>query len=129
VILAGLLSCQGLLTKKVVSATPPGEGIFMSTKLTAVIKKESKTGPETPKQTNYYAALQLFSEEGKEYGVPRYFSGFLEVERLIEREGVPHELSQVRHVAYQRGEEIRILLTVENEDAIGKLGFNPRAAA
>jgi len=102
----------------------------MSATLIAVIRKEAKVGPEKPSQTNYYATLQFFNEEGSAYSMPLYCSGYLEVEKLIEREAVvPCGEFRARHTAYQRGDEVRIRLTVENEETVRNLGFKPKTAA
>ena len=43
----------------------------MTIKATVVIQKESKADPRKPPgEKDYYAALHLFSEDGKEYGGP-----------------------------------------------------------
>jgi hypothetical protein len=70
----------------------------MSIKVTAVIKKEIKTDPRNPTKKDYYASLQLFSEDGKEYGVCRFRSGYQEVGNMLEREaGVAHVVLQDRY--------------------------------
>jgi len=69
------------------------------------------------------------NEEGKDYGVPRYFSEFREVAVLLKREaGVTHEQLHERFASYQRGEEVRIPLTLENDEAIKNLGSDPKGA-
>jgi hypothetical protein len=101
----------------------------MSVKATAVIKKEAKVDPKKPNDKGYYASLALLSEGGKEYGLPRYFSGFHEVGELLRREaGIPHEQLQDRYLGYEKGEDVRISLTLENDEVIRSLGFDPKAA-
>jgi hypothetical protein len=76
-----------------------------------------------------YATLELLSEDGKEYGVIRYFSGFPEVGDLLKREaGVTHEQLQDRYPRYEKGEEVRIALALDNDEAVKSLGFDPKAA-
>ena len=71
----------------------------------------------------------MLNEDGKEYGLPRYFGEFRDVAVLLKREaGVTHEQLHERFAAYERGEEISIPLTLESEEAISKLGFDPKAA-
>jgi len=52
----------------------------------ALIKKETKIDPRRPGDKGFYASLSLLNTEGKEYGLPRYFSGFPEVGDLLKRE-------------------------------------------
>jgi hypothetical protein len=100
----------------------------MSIKATAVIKKERKTDPRRPRNTDYYASLVLLNEQEKPYGLPRYLSGFPEVGDRLKREaGVTHEQLQDRLPRYDRREEVRISLTLENEEAIKNLGFDPKS--
>jgi hypothetical protein len=100
-----------------------------SVKVTAVIKKESKVDPKKPNEKALFASLVLLNENEKPYGVPRYFSGFPEVGDRLKREaGVTHEQLQDRFPRYERGDEVRILLTLKNEEAIRNLGFDPKAA-
>ncbi len=71
----------------------------------------------------------MVNEDGKEYGLPRYLSEFRDVAVLLKREaGVTHEQLHERHASYERGEEVRICLVLENDEAIKKLGFEPKAA-
>jgi hypothetical protein len=101
----------------------------MSIKLTAVIRKESKIDPRHPTKKDYYASLELFSEDGEEYGVCRYLSGYQEVGDMLAREaGVTYDVLQGHQAAYDKGQEVRIPLTVESEEAIKNLGFDPKAA-
>src|SRR6478736_1736553 len=101
----------------------------MSVNATAVVKKETKVDPKKPNEKAYYASLSLLNEDGKEYGLPRYLSEFREVAVLLRREaGVTHEQLHERHAAYERGEEISFSLTLENDEAIINLGFDPKAA-
>jgi hypothetical protein len=97
----------------------------MSIKARAVIRREVMFDRKKPLGKHYYAALQLFGEDGNEYGVTRYFSGgFPQVAALLQSEvGVPHEQLQDRYPRYEKGEEVRIALTLENEEAIANLGF------
>jgi hypothetical protein len=101
----------------------------MSVKATALIKKETKVDPKKPNDKAYYAVLSVLNEDGKEYGLPRYLSEFREVAVLLKREaGVTHEQLHEHFASYQRGEEVSISLTLESDDAIRKLGFDPKAA-
>jgi len=101
----------------------------MSVKVTAVIKKETKVDPKRPQDKPYYAVLFVLNEYGREYGLPRYFSEFREVAVLLKREaGVTHEQLHERFASYERGEEVSISLTLENDEAIKNLGFDPKAA-
>ena len=101
----------------------------MSIEATAVIKKETKIDPEKPNDKAYYAVLSMLDEDGKEYGLPRYFSEFRDVAVLLKREaGVTHEQLHERFAAYERGEEISFPLTLESDEAIRNLGFDPKAA-
>jgi hypothetical protein len=63
-----------------------GEVLVMSITATAVIRKESKVDPKKPKEKAYYAVLVVLNEDGEEYGLPRYLSGFREVAVLLKRE-------------------------------------------
>jgi hypothetical protein len=101
----------------------------MSVKATALIKKETKVDPKKPNDKAYYAVLSVLNQDGKEYGLPRYLSEFREVAVLLKREaGVTHEQLHEHFASYQRGEEVSISLTLESDDAIRKLGFDPKAA-
>jgi hypothetical protein len=101
----------------------------MSIKATALIKKETKIDPRKPKDKAFYASLSLLNADGKQYGLPRYLSEFREVAVLLKREaGVTHEQLHERFAAYERGEEISFPLTLESDDAIKNLGFDPKAA-
>ena len=101
----------------------------MSFKPTAIIKKELRTNPQNPKQIDFYASLALLNENNEEYGVPRLFSGFEEVAKLLDREaGVTYEQLQDHRARYDRGDEVRISLTLENEEAIKNLGFAAKPA-
>jgi hypothetical protein len=96
----------------------------MSVKATAVIKKEMKVDPKKPQDKSYYASLSVLDENGKECGLPRYFSGFPEVAHLLKREaGVTHEQLHECFASYERGEEVQISLALENDEAIRNLGF------
>ena len=100
----------------------------MSIKATAVVKKETKADPKKPSDKAYYASLSVLNEDG-EYGLPRHLGEFREVAVLLKREaGVTHEQLHERFAAYERGEEISIPLTLESDDAIKNLGFDPNAA-
>ena len=99
----------------------------MSVEATAVIKKERKVDPNNPTEEANYASLSVLGKDGKECGLPRYFSEFREVAVLLKREaGVTHEQLHERFASYQRGEEVRIPLTLENDEAIMKLGLDPK---
>lgn len=101
----------------------------MSIQATAVVKKETKVDPKKPNDKAYYASLVVLNQDGKEYGLPRYFGGFREVAVLLTREaGVTHEQLHERHAAYERGEEVSFPLTLESDEAIRNLGFDPKAA-
>jgi hypothetical protein len=101
----------------------------MSISATAVVKKETRVDPGKPNDKSYYASLSVLNEDGKQYGLPRYLSDFREVAVLLRREaGVTHEQLHERHAAYERGEEISFPLTLESEEAIKNLGFDPKAA-
>jgi hypothetical protein len=101
----------------------------MSIEATAVIKKEMKIDPRRPNDKTFYASLTLLNTKGQEYGLPRYFSGFPEVGDLLKREaGATHEQLQDRFPRYDRGEEVRISLSIKDEAAISNLGFDPKAA-
>ena len=100
----------------------------MSINATAVVKKENKIDPRHPTDKAFYASLSLLNEDGKKYGLPRYFSEFREVAVLLKREaGVTHEQLHERHAAYERGEEISFPLILESDEAIKDLGFDPKA--
>jgi hypothetical protein len=101
----------------------------MPIEATALIKKETKIDPRRPSDKGFYASLSLLSAEGKEYGLPRYFSGFPEVGDLLKREaGATYEQLQDRFPRYDKGEEVRISLSLKDEAAISNLGFDPKAA-
>ena len=101
----------------------------MSVKATALIKKETKVDPKKPNDKAYYAVLSVLNEDGKEYGLPRYLGEFRDVAVLLKREaGVTHEQLHERFAAYERGEEISFPLTLDSDEAIRKLGFDPKAA-
>jgi len=101
----------------------------MSINATAVVKKEIKVDPEKPNDKAYYASLSILNEDGKECGLPRYLSEFREVAVLLRREaGVTHEQLHERFAAYERGEEVRFPLALENAEAIRNLGFDPKTA-
>jgi hypothetical protein len=101
----------------------------MPIEATALIKKETKIDPRRPSDKAFYASLSLLNAEGKEYGLPRYLSGFPEVGDLLKREaGATHEQLQDRLARYDRGEEVRISLSLKDEAAITNLGFDPKAA-
>ena len=101
----------------------------MSIIATAVVRKETKIDPRRPKDKASYASLSLLNADGMEYGLPRYLSEFREVAVLLKREaGVTHEQLHERFPAYERGEAVSISLTLESDEAIRKLGFDPKAA-
>jgi hypothetical protein len=101
----------------------------LSIKATAVVKKETKVDPKKPNDMAYYASLSVLKENGKPYGPPRYLSEFREVAVLLTREArVTHGQLHERHAAFERGEEISFPLTLESDEAIKKLGFDPNAA-
>ena len=100
----------------------------MSINATAVVKKETKVDPKKPNDKAYYASLSLLNEDGKEYGLPRHLGEFRDVAVLLKREaGVTHEQLHERHAAYERGEEISFPLTLDSDEAIRKLGIDPKA--
>jgi hypothetical protein len=101
----------------------------MSITATAVVKKETKVDPKKPNDKAYYVSLSVLNENDKPYGPPRYLSEFREVAILLTRDaGVTHEQLHERFAAYERGEEIRFPLTLESDEAIKNLGFDPKAA-
>jgi hypothetical protein len=90
---------------------------------TAVIKKETKVDPKKPNDKAYYAVLSVLNEDGKEYGLPRYFADFREVAVLLRQEaGVTHEQLHEHFASYERGEEVRLPLTLDSDEAIKNLG-------
>ena len=96
---------------------------------TAVVKKETKVDPKRPQDKVHYASLSVLNEDGKECGLPRYLGEFRDVAVLLKREaGVTHEQLHERFAAYERGEEISFPLTLESDEAIKNLGFDPKAA-
>ncbi len=102
----------------------------MSITATAVVKKETKVDPKKPQDKVHYASLCVLNEDGKEYGLPRHLGEFREVAVLLKREaGVTHEQLHERFAAYERGEEISFPLTLESDEAIKNLGFDPTGAA
>jgi len=95
-------------------------------KATAVIRRESKTDPKTRNKA-FYASLSLRDETGNDYGLPRYLSEFQEIGNLLQREaGVTYQELQDCVPRYERGEEVRISLNLEDDEAIKHLGFTPR---
>jgi hypothetical protein len=100
----------------------------MRINVTVIVKKETKVDPTKPNDKAYYASLSLLNEDGKEYGSPRHLGDFREVVVLLRRAGVTHEQLHERFAAYERGEEIRFLLTLESDEAIKYLGFDTKAA-
>jgi hypothetical protein len=96
----------------------------MSIKVTALIKREPRVDPRTGNRC-FDATLFLLNEEGKEYSHgPLYFSGYEEVGARLKLEaGITHQELQDRYAAYERGDTVRLRLTLENEDAIVNLGF------
>ena len=103
----------------------------MSITATAVVKKETKVDPKKPQDQDkvHCASLSVLNEDGKEYGLPRYLGEFRDVAVLLKREaGVTHEQLHERFAAYERGEEISFPLTLESDEAIKNLGFDPKAA-
>src|SRR5258708_18132154 len=102
----------------------------MSIKAPAVVKKETKVDPKKPNEKAYYASLCVLNEDGKEYGLPRHLGVFRDVAVLLKREaGVTHEQLHERFAAYERGEDISFPLTLESDEAIKNLGFDPTGAA
>jgi hypothetical protein len=100
----------------------------MSINATAVVKKETKVDPKKPNDKAFYASLSLLNADGKEYGSRRHLGEFREVVVLLRRAGVTHEQLHERYASYERGEEIRFPLTLESDEAIKNLGFDPKAA-
>jgi hypothetical protein len=95
-------------------------------KVTALIKRVSSIDPRTRNKC-FRAALSLQSEDGKEYATPRYFGGFEDVAKLLKREaGATHVQLQDRYPRYQKGEEVRLSLTLDDDEVIRNLGFNPK---
>jgi hypothetical protein len=102
----------------------------MSITATAVVKKETKVDPKKPQDKVHYASLSVLNEDGVGYGLPRYLGDFREVAVLLKREaGVTHEQLHERFAAYERGEVISFPLTLESDEAIKILGFDPTGAA
>jgi hypothetical protein len=102
----------------------------MSIKATAVVKKETKVDPNKPQDKVHYASLSVLNGDGKGCGLPRYLGEFRDVAVLLKREaGVTHEQLHERFAAYERGEEISFPLTLESDEAIKNLGFDPTGAA
>jgi hypothetical protein len=100
----------------------------MSIKATVVVKKETKVDLKNPNDKLYYASLSVLNEDGKEYGLPRHLGEFRDVAVLLKREaGVTHEQLHERFAAYERGEEISFPLTLESDEAIKNLGFDPES--
>lgn len=112
---------------------PPGDkdedgGVSLSVKVTAIIKKESSVDQRSGNKI-FHAALSLVNEDGQEYGTPRYFSGFEEVGNLLKREaGITHEQLQDRKPSFDRGQVVRLFLTLDSQEAIRNLGFTPPSA-
>ena len=100
----------------------------MSIQATAVVKKETKVDPEKPEDKVHYASLCVLDEDGKEYGLPRHLGEFRDVAVLLREAGVTHEQLHEHFAAYERGEEISFPLTLESDEAIKNLGFDPKAA-
>lgn len=100
----------------------------LSVKAMAVIKEGSYNDERTGNRI-FYAELSLRNEAGREYGTPRRLSGYQEAGNLLQREaGVAYEQLQDRSPLYEKGQEVRLLLTLEDEDAIRNLGFDPQGA-
>jgi hypothetical protein len=100
----------------------------MAVKVKAVIKKvpflDQRTGAHA-----FCATLSLLSEAGKEYGPERALSGFEELADLFKREaGTSYEALQDRYVRYQQGEAVELYLSLDSDETIRKLGFDPTAA-
>jgi len=101
----------------------------MSIKATAAVKKEREVDPRRPNEKAYYASLSVLNEDAKEYSLSHHLGEFRDVVVLLRREaGVTHEQLHERFAAYERGEEISIPLTLENDEAIKNLGFDPKTA-
>jgi hypothetical protein len=101
----------------------------MPIKALAIIRRETKVNLRKPNDKERYASLSLLNEENEQYGTPILFSGFPEVADLLKREaGVTHEHLQDCYLCYERGEEVRISLTLESEEIVRRLGFEPKAA-
>jgi hypothetical protein len=99
----------------------------MSIKATVIIKKESFVDANTKVRT-FHATLSLLDEAGQEYGAPVRLTGYQQAGDLLQREaGVTYEQMQDRIGLYEKGEDVRLLLTLANEQAIRNLGFKPRA--
>jgi len=95
----------------------------------AVIKKLQTADAGRPGGGIEQTFLAVVSEDGKEYGRPRFFNDFREVAVLLRRDGgVTHEQLHEHFASYQRGEEVRLCLTLGNAEALKRLGFNPDAA-
>jgi hypothetical protein len=94
----------------------------------ACIRKEKQINVRRPSESTERAELKLLREDGNELGLPRYFSGFQEIGNLLQHEvKLPFELIQNKIHDYDNGDEVRILLTLESEETIRDLGFDPQA--
>ena len=99
----------------------------MSIKCTAIIKRKSSPNPRTG-NNELRPSVTLLDESGKVYG-PLLFQSFEQMAaRLSSEAGVTHEKLQDCYARYDRGEELRILLNLENDAAIETLGFSPNAS-
>ena len=91
----------------------------------AVIKKLWTGYLDRPGGRIEQASLAVVNDDGREYGLPRFFSDFREVAVLLRCDaGVTHEQLHEHFASYQRGEEVRLCLTLENAEALKRLGFN-----
>lgn len=97
-------------------------------KITALIKKETRVDQRTGNK-GPYAALSLLKEDGSEYGVQRYLGGYDQLAALLQREaGVTYEELQDRRAAYESGKTVRLRLTVDTDEQIKNLGFDPKGS-
>lgn len=95
----------------------------MPIRATAIIRRQSYQDQRTGNRV-FYAELSLLNDAGAEYGIPRRLAGYEEAGNLLRREaGVTHEQLQDRQARYDQGQEVRLALTLENEEAIHHLGF------
>ena len=98
---------------------------------TAVVKKETKVDPKKPQEKVHYASLCVLNEDGKKgtaFHVIWVSSVTLQFCSNGKRE-LQHEQLHERFAAYERSEEINFPLTLDSDEAIKNLGFDPTGAA
>lgn len=98
----------------------------MSMKFTALVKREEWLDARTGNKS-FHASLSLLNEAGEQYGPARYFSGYEELGKLLKREAsVTHQQLKDFYPVYQRGQTVQLRLTLESDEAIKHLGFDPK---